>query len=129
MRSSITLCLIQYLNKCDRRWISFYACFELYFFCKTSREKTLHLSPVTRTEFNHDAFIGAHYLIRVGRSLSTILPLKSKKQLEHLIYRDRNWVPRLPLPRATTGTPKGDRVDHNRTTPSKEDRICDQPYH
>ena len=28
-------------------------------------------------------------------------------------------------PKATIGTPKGDRVDHNLTTPSmKEDRIC-----
>jgi len=28
-------------------------------------------------------------------------------------------------PKATIGTPKGDIVDHNRTTPSmKEDRIC-----
>jgi len=27
-------------------------------------------------------------------------------------------------PKATIGTPKGDRVDHNRTTPSMEDKIC-----
>jgi len=34
---------------------------------------------------------------------------------------------RQGYPKATIGTPKGDRVDHNRTTTSssmKEDRIC-----
>jgi len=32
---------------------------------------------------------------------------------------------RQGYPKATIGTPKGDRVNHNRTTPSmKEDRIC-----
>ena len=32
---------------------------------------------------------------------------------------------RQGYPKATIGTPKGDRVDHNRTTPSmEEDRIC-----
>jgi len=32
---------------------------------------------------------------------------------------------RQGYPKATIGTPKGDRVDHNRATPSmEEDRIC-----
>jgi len=49
------------------------------------------------------------------------------KKIECLITGITTMVPtgHQGYPKATTGTPKGDRVDHNRTTPSmEEDRIC-----